>query len=156
MANHTAAIVSYQHSPAFDQLLNNADTPGSELIVPTSTGWEHDTVCEDEPAELLVPWLPKAVGPASDSVSKDLVITQDTASKIYRWYLSGSTFQVSYSEPSLLQLYTNTSTFSGVDENKHDYTNLTGPLAVAVDTPGEWVYIIIETPVALSHPIVSL
>jgi len=129
MANHTMAIVSYIGAP-------NTTTSAD----PTTNPYVHDTVCEDEPYDLLIPWLAKNAGAVGETVSKELVITQDSSTKIYRWYLSGTTFQMDYAHPSLLSMYNNNTAYAG-------------PLALNVDTPGEWVYIIIETPVALSHPI---
>lgn len=126
MANHNMAIVSYIGAPD--------DTE------PTTTAYEHDTVCADEPYDLLVPWLAKNVGAVGETVSKNLVIMQNSTTQIYRWYLSGTTFQMDYSQPTLLSVYNNNTVYAG-------------PLALNIDTPGEWVYIIIETPVALSHPI---
>lgn len=127
MANHTMAIVSYIGAP-------------NTTANPTTSPYTHDNVCEDEPYDLLVPWLAKHVGAVSETVSKELVITQDASTKIYRWFLSGTTFQMDYAHPSLLSMYNNNTAYAG-------------PLALNVDTPGEWVYIIIESPVALSHPI---
>lgn len=133
MANNTMAIVHYIGSPTLD-------ATSSGIAVPETSPYPHNTVCEDEPYDLLVPWVPKLVGSVTDTVSKDLVITQNASTQIYRWYLSGSTFQVSYSQPTLLSIV----------QNSTDYA---GPLAIEVTEPNTWTYVIIETPVALSHPI---
>jgi len=92
MANNTMAIVHYI---------------GSSNSTPSTSPYPHSPICEDEPYDLLVPWLPKQVGTVDETVSKDLVITQNATTSIYRWYLDGSTFQSQYSNPTLFDIYNN-------------------------------------------------
>lgn len=123
MSGNTRAIVHYQGSCG----------------TPNSTAYAHDDVCEDESASDLVPWLPLNVGDVDSTLTESLLLSLSPAS-VYRWYLSGTTFQMYYDEPTLLDVYNNN-------------TDYAGPLAIDAPTANEWVYVIIESPVPLSHPI---
>jgi len=107
---------------------------------PTTTAWAHDNVCTDEPYASLTPYLPKNVGVVDTEVTESLVIVGNRNTSIYRWYLSGTTFLVEFNQPTLLDIYQN-------------ITDYAGPLAIELPAADQWVYIIIESPIPLPHPI---
>ncbi|TKA59209.1 hypothetical protein B0A49_12609, partial [Cryomyces minteri] len=61
---------------------------------------------------------------------------------LYRWYLDGTTFQSQFDDPTLYGILKNGSV-----------PNYSGDLAIEVPELGEWVYIVIESPIPLPHPI---
>ena len=62
--------------------------------------------------------------------------------KIYRWILGGSTFRSKYDEPTLLTSLTNTTTY-----------NSTTTLSLDLPRRNEWIYIVLQSSLALPHPI---
>lgn len=109
---------------------------------PASLPWQHDNICDDEDLGNLVPWLALNAGGAAVSVDEDVVIAPVNGTNIFRWYLSGTTFQAQYSQPTLLDVLQGSPQIGSL-----------GPLAISLPRPQEWVYVIIESPIPMPHPI---
>jgi hypothetical protein len=71
----------------------------------------------------------------------DVVIAGNTAN-LYKWFLSGTTFQSQYNDPTLLDIFTN--------DTVPDYS---GSLLIPLPDDGEWVYVIVESVIPLPHPL---
>lgn len=113
--------------------------------MPNSTAFAHDGLCEDEVLTNFVPHLALSPGSAVSTFQEKVVIQSMPDSTVYRWYLSGTTpgsntFLSMYGEPTLQTVARNSSAYNG-------------PLAVELPQKDQWVYIIIESPVPLPHPI---
>jgi hypothetical protein len=70
-----------------------------------------------------------------------VIITGNTAN-LYKWFLSGTTFQSQYGDPTLLDIFTN--------DTVPDYS---GALLITLPEKGEWVYVIVESVIPLPHPL---
>lgn len=109
---------------------------------PTTTGYtitEND--CGGEALASLVPYLALDAG-SSASVSSDVEATvayNDT--DVFKWYIGSTTFLVEWSDPTALQVLNNDTTFN------------TSNAVIELPTADEWTYLIIETTLAIPHPI---
>jgi FtsP/CotA-like multicopper oxidase with cupredoxin domain len=97
--------------------------------------------CEDEPLASLVPILKKTVSSPHQTVQHDVAVSNSNGINLYRWYLDGTTFQSNWGDATLYSIINN--------DTIPDYS---GDLAISTSL-GEWVYVIIESPVPLGHPI---
>jgi FtsP/CotA-like multicopper oxidase with cupredoxin domain len=118
---------------------------GADDQVPTSTAYTYTSECVDEPAASLIPWLSMNAGAAdlttNDGAAFDLIVAGNSA-QLFKWYLSGTTFQSEWGDPTLVEIMKNGTV--------PDYS---GNLLIKAPTKGEWVYIIIESVIPLPHPI---
>lgn len=106
---------------------------------PTSTAYSYTDSCDDEDMSSLVPYLQLN---ASDSgVNDDFAITVGKSGSVFKWYVAGTTFVAEWDDPTLLQVYNGNDTYT------------TSSHVIELPTANEWVYFIIETTNAGSHPI---
>ncbi|KAF2716845.1 multicopper oxidase [Polychaeton citri CBS 116435] len=99
--------------------------------------------CADEPAASLVPVVAHTVGPQSDNIHENVLVGPGPSTpNLYKWTLNGATFQSQWGDPTLNHILDNGTV--------PDYS---GQLAIEIPELGEWVYIIIETPIPVPHPI---
>lgn len=122
------AVVNYDGS---------AVTDGS-----SGTAYSYTGECVDEPVTSLVPVAPMTVGNANVNVGTLDVVVQGNDAQLYKWYLSGTTFLAEYNDPTLL----------AVMGNKTLPTD-SGALLIELKQPKQWVYIIVESAIALPHPL---
>lgn len=107
---------------------------------PTTTGYTYTDSCADMDSTDLVPYLSKTVG--SEDWEADSDVTVGTSSDgFFKWYMNGTTLEVDWEDPSLLQIWNNETAWNTSDN------------VVTLDTADEWAYLIIETTVAVPHPI---
>ncbi|KAJ9619830.1 hypothetical protein H2203_008101 [Taxawa tesnikishii (nom. ined.)] len=118
---------------------------------PNSTAYDYDRkylgdtavgYCVDENSTNLVPIAPMTVGASSQQIEHTVIVSNSNPINLYRWYLDGTTFQTNWADATLYDIVNNGTV--------PDYS---GNLAIEVPNLGEWVYIIIESPVPLGHPI---
>ncbi|KAK8093159.1 multicopper oxidase [Apiospora kogelbergensis] len=111
---------------------NSTDTP-------TTTGFSFTDSCEDEDVSNLVPYISKTVGDSgwSDSEAATVAFNDDS---LFRWYLNSTTMVVEWVDPTILKVYNNETSF--VDSNG----------VIEIDDE-EWVYLAIQTTLAVPHPI---
>ena len=110
---------------------------------PTSTGPQYQPACEDEKPENLVPIVQWNAGQSSDEISKNVVIQPNGGTpNLFKWTLSGTAFFSQWGDPTLQSIYE--------DGTVPTYS---GNLAIREDNLGEWIYVIIESPIPLPHPI---
>ena len=111
---------------------------------PTSTAYTYTAECVDEPYASLVPVAPLTVGGENAEIHKSVTIQGNGGNpNLYRWFLSGTPFQANYADPTL----------NSIIEHNGTVPNYSGNLAISVPNLGEWVYVIIESPIPLPHPI---
>lgn len=132
---------------------------GSSTGTPTTQPYAYDDGCVDEPLASLVPFLPKGVD-APQWNEQETVIAAPNTDNNFRWYLNGTSFLMQWENPvrffipssvnftnfllqSLLQVQNNVSAQS--------FTNTSN----LIDLPNanEWIYLLIETAIPVTHPI---
>jgi FtsP/CotA-like multicopper oxidase with cupredoxin domain len=111
-------------------------------VLPTSSAYNYTTECVDEPLASLVPVVPLNVGAADFTEGALEVVIGGNAVNLYKWFLSGTTFQSQYGDPTLLDIYTNDTVPS-----------YSGNLLIELPNNKEWVYVIVESPIPLPHPL---
>ncbi|KAF1984824.1 multicopper oxidase [Aulographum hederae CBS 113979] len=122
-------------------IIRYTDTP-SPASLPTSTSYNYTEECIDEPYASLVPHAPMNAMPANQTEGAFDVIIRNNGANLYKWYLSGTTFLSQYSDPTLLGIYENGTA-----------PTYSGNLLIEAPKAHEWIYVIIESPVPLPHPI---
>lgn len=117
---------------------------GAGYGIPTSTAYNYTAGCVDEPLASLVPRVPLNAGAQSDeTIEKTVVVGPNGGTpNLFKWTLSGTTFQSQWGDPTLTNIVNNGSI--------PDYS---GDLAIQVPKLKEWVYVIIDSPIPLPHPI---
>jgi hypothetical protein len=108
---------------------------------PTTSAWDFaDDGCVDEPAASLVPYVPKTVSAADWNDMTDVTVGRNDAN-LFRWYLNSTTMQVFWEDPTLLQVF----------NNQTDYSASSG--LIKLPNANEWVYLMINTSIPVTHPI---
>ena len=112
----------------------------SQIGTPQTNATNFADSCVDESPSNLVPVVPKSVSDADWSSMEDVVVKKNSQN-LFRWYLNSTSMQVSWENPTLLQIHndaTNFSVSSGVIE---------------LPNADEWVYLLINTSIPVAHPI---
>ncbi|KAJ4347142.1 uncharacterized protein N0V89_011080 [Didymosphaeria variabile] len=108
---------------------------------PTSTADSNlsNADCNDELLSNLVPYLSQTVvDPRQD---EDLGVSISQTGNLFKWQIGLNSMLVEWANPSLLQISEGNATFES-QENVYQLTNA-----------NEWVYFVIETQLAVPHPI---
>ncbi|KAH8685762.1 Cupredoxin [Tricladium varicosporioides] len=106
---------------------------------PTTSAYTYTDNCDDEALTDLVPYL--ALDASSESTEDDFAVTVGKSNSLFKWYMEAVTFNATWADPTLLQVYNNDDTFTTQEH------------VIELDTANEWVYFIIETTQAVPHPI---
>ncbi|PVH70990.1 multicopper oxidase [Cadophora sp. DSE1049] len=106
---------------------------------PTTSAYTYTDSCDDEDMSTLVPYLSKTV--STEDEDEDFAVTVGRSNNVFKWYMAGTTFEVEWEDPTLLQIMENTS----------DWT--TSAHVIELPTDSKWVYFIVETTLAVPHPI---
>lgn len=114
---------------------------GSLGATPTTTGYNYTGECVDEPLASLVPIV--ALNAADDDTEFNYGVTvAPNSANLFKWYLSGTTFESQYGDPTLVHLIENGTA-----------PTYSGNLILDIPDAGEWVYIIVQSGVPVPHPI---
>ena len=113
---------------------------GSSTGTPSTTPYDYIDDCEDLSFSSLVPHVRKTV-PSAHLYEEKEIIGIATPNNLFRWTVNSSTLQVQWGDPTVLQIANNDTTF---DTNQN---------LIRLDEANEWAYIIIETTLAVAHPI---
>lgn len=113
----------------------------SSTTDPTSIGYNPTDDCDNEPDASLVPYLSKTVGPKNQEV--DAAVTLAIQNGIFKWNLYEASFLLNWSDPTLLQIYDNQTTFNNTQED----------VIILDGTKDDWFYMDIETSIGVTHPI---
>lgn len=113
---------------------------GNSTTTPTTTGYSYTDSCDDEDVSNLVPVLSKTVDTSAWDELETVTVGKNSAN-LFRWYMNGTSMEVEWDDPTLLQVYNNDTTF----------TNTSG--VIELPTADEWAYVIIETTMPVPHPI---
>jgi FtsP/CotA-like multicopper oxidase with cupredoxin domain len=112
---------------------------GDTLTTPNTTAFGYNDSCSDMTAEQLVPYVSKTVGSAA--VNELETLTLAASDNLFYWYLNDSTFDSSWDNPTLLQVWDNATAFNATQN--------------VLQLPGadEWVYLVINNGGGVAHPI---
>lgn len=113
---------------------------GSSSGTPNTTGYAYVDSCDDMSSE-MVPYV--AIDAASGPFYEELeeVSLGLNSDNLARWFINDSAFQVEWGNPTLLQVLNNDGSWN------------TSQNVIQLDESNEWQYIIIETTLAITHPI---
>lgn len=105
---------------------------------PTTSQWEYETdECVDETN--LVPYLSKTVGSADwdDNTEASFTIVDN----LFKWTLNSTSMLVDWANPTLQMVINEQTDFEDDDA------------VIELTTANEWVYLVIDTTLAIDHPI---
>ena len=116
---------------------------GSSTGTPSTSAFTYDeNNCGGEDASNIVPYLSLDVDTSAD-LTDDLAVTVGkNSASLFKWYIGGTTFLVEWNDPTAKQIIEN-STTSFADSSA----------VIELPTANEWYYLIIETTLAVPHPI---
>ncbi|KAI1407056.1 multicopper oxidase [Hypoxylon sp. FL1857] len=104
---------------------------------PTTTGYDYTDSCDDETSN-LVPYHSKTVG-SSTAMTEEAGVA--IINGVFRWTLNSTSMLVDWANPTLLQVIDDVTEFE-VDDS-----------VIQLPNANEWVYMAIETDLAVPHPV---
>ncbi|KAL4808784.1 laccase [Aspergillus unguis] len=115
---------------------------GDSTSTPSTTAYSYTDSCDDEDASNLTPMMNPRSVTSSPFYTKSEPVTLGTNSEnLFRWKLNSTSMLIEWENPTLLQVHNNETAF----------TNTSG--VVQLPEADQWVYVIIETELAVPHPI---
>lgn len=111
----------------------------TSLTTPSTSAYSYTDTCADETPN-LTPYLSKSVPAPSNPTLETATVGFNSAS-VFRWYLNSTTMLTDWATPTLSQILANTTSFA------------TSSAVIELPDADEWVYILIETALAVPHPI---
>lgn len=112
---------------------------GTSPSTPSTSAYDYDDSCSDETAN-LIPYISKTVDSES-SVKQEVATVGFNSDRLFRWYLNSTTMVAEWSDPTLLQILNGNTTYE------------TSNAVIELANANEWVYVAIETTIAVPHPI---
>ncbi|KAJ5357309.1 laccase [Penicillium brevicompactum] len=128
---------------------------GSATSLPNTTSYTITDTCEDEPASKLSPIISKDLSlTASDFYyNEDLPASvAQNENSVFRWYLNGTSMQVTWYQPTLMDFVDKGQGYYGGAVEPPDPTQPSRAV-ISVRKAETWVLVIIETTVQAPHPI---
>ncbi|KAH8680201.1 Cupredoxin [Ilyonectria robusta] len=111
---------------------------GDSPSTPSTTAYSYTDSCEDETS--LVPYISKTVSSADWSALDAATVSKNTAG-LFKWYLNSTTMLVDWENPTLQSVANGTTDFETQDA------------VIQLEDANEWVYFVVETTMAVPHPI---
>lgn len=109
---------------------------------PTSTAYDSNGECVDEDSSDLVPYVSQTVGDVTGGdTGDDLNVALGTSGNLFKWRIGSTSMEVEWADPTLLQIYNNDTSWNASEA------------IIELDTADEWVYFVIESTLAVPHPI---
>ncbi|KAH6658450.1 multicopper oxidase [Truncatella angustata] len=96
--------------------------------------------CVDMDASDLVPYISQTISSAT-SEGEETAKVAFNSDNLFKWYLNSTTMVVEWSDPTLLQVYDNTTSFD------------TSNAVIELPDADVWVYLVIATTFTVPHPI---
>ncbi|KAF2023523.1 hypothetical protein EK21DRAFT_118669 [Setomelanomma holmii] len=112
---------------------------GDSTTTPTTSAYDYEDSCDDE-TDNLSPYISKTVETQSSTKEESATVAFNSDS-LFRWYLNSTTMVVDWSDPTLMQVLNGNTTYE------------TSNAVIEMPTADEWVYIVVETTLAVPHPI---
>lgn len=118
-------------------ILHYKEVPGT----PSTTSYKYTNVCVDEPMASLVPHVRLNVG--STHHSDDGRVSVNKAAGVFLWTINSISFNVSWSNPTLLQMHNTNSGTKFATENH----------VIELKEADQWEYLIVHSTIPVPHPI---
>lgn len=117
-------------------------TDPDSTSVPTTTGYTiTESDCSGEPYASIVPYLALDAS-ATGTVSEDRQVNvAANAAGQYKWAIGNTSLLVAWDDPTALQILNDATTFVASDA------------VIQLPTADEWMVLVIETTLAVPHPI---
>lgn len=112
---------------------------GDSPSTPTTSAYSYDDGCDDE-TDNLVPYISKTVETQS-STNIEAASVGFNSDSLFRWYLNSTTFVVDWEDPTLEKILAGNTTFA------------TSNAVIELPDANVWTYVVIETTLAVPHPI---
>jgi hypothetical protein len=112
---------------------------GDSPSTPETTGYEFSDSCDDETSN-LVPYVSKTVETADWSNLAVATVGRNSEG-LFKWYLNSTSLLVDWAEPTLGQV------LSGATEWE------TENAVLQLSEANQWVYLVVQTTLAVPHPI---
>ncbi|KAG9198494.1 hypothetical protein G6514_009926 [Epicoccum nigrum] len=112
---------------------------GDSPSTPTTSAYSYDDGCDDE-TDNLVPYISKTVETQS-STNVEAASVGFNSDSLFRWYLNSTTFVVDWENPTLEKILDGNTTFA------------TSNAVIELPDANVWTYVVIETTLAVPHPI---
>ncbi|KAL4948633.1 laccase [Aspergillus filifer] len=117
---------------------------GDSTSTPDTIAYTYTDSCVDEDPSNLTPIVnPLSVSSSPFSTTSEPVTLGTNSESLFRWKLNSTSMHVNWTDPSLLEIYRNHSVST--------FANTSG--VVELTQGNEWVYVVIETELAVPHPI---
>jgi hypothetical protein len=110
----------------------------STVTTPTTTGYDYTDGCDDE-TDNIVPYISKTVGGADLSTSEAVSIS--IVDSLFKWTMNSTSLLLDWADPTISQVLAGTTTFD------------TDQSVIALDDADVWFYLVIDTTLAVTHPI---
>ncbi|KAF6787311.1 multicopper oxidase [Colletotrichum sojae] len=111
----------------------------STVGTPSTTAYDYTDSCDDE-TDNLVPYLSKTVSDANWDDLETASVGKNTAG-LFKWYLNSTSMLVDWASPTLAQIVNGTTSWE------------TDDAVIELSEAGQWVYFVVETTLAVPHPI---
>jgi len=112
---------------------------GTSTTEPTTAAYDFTDSCDDETTN-LVPHISKTAGDSTQTTLENAAVGFNS-DRLFRWTLNSTTMVVDWADPTLQQVLANTTTYD------------TSDAVITLPNANEWVYIVIQTTLAVPHPI---
>ncbi|KAI1377064.1 multicopper oxidase [Hypoxylon crocopeplum] len=116
-------------------IVTYADTAST----PETSAWDFTDSCDDE-TDNIVPYHSKTVGTPPDSVTNEEAGVA-IINGLFRWTLNSTSLLVDWANPTILQVVNEVTEFEADDS------------VIQLPNANEWVYIVIQTDLAVPHPV---
>lgn len=111
--------------------------------LPTTTAYDSTNTCEDENASKLIPIISQPLTIDEELYNETLPATAALDSnQLYRWQLNGTSMHLNWTTPTLRQIL-----------NADPVSFPPNDAVISVPRPDTWVLLVIETTLALPHPV---
>ena len=107
---------------------------------PTTSEYSYTDSCKDMDSSLLVPYLSLNASVGNLEDDEGVTVGKNT-DNMFRWKMNSESFVVEWDDPTLLKVYNDNDTFTTQEH------------VVTIGTANEWTYFVIETTLAVPHPI---
>ncbi|KAF0315312.1 Laccase [Colletotrichum sp. SAR11_59] len=111
----------------------------STVGTPTTSAYDYTDSCDDE-TDNLVPYLSKSVDDADWNDLESATVAKNTAG-LFKWFLNSTSMLVDWADPTLLQIVNGTTSWE------------TDDAVIELSEANKWIYFVIETTLAVPHPI---
>ncbi|KAI0854511.1 multicopper oxidase [Xylaria cubensis] len=115
-------------------IVTYTDSPST----PSTSEWDYTDGCDDE-TDNIVPYISKTVGDVEYDTSEDVAVTQTNG--LFKWTLNSTSMVVDWGNPTLSQILDGDTSFE------------TDDAVIELSDANVWIYMAIDTSLAVPHPI---